>query len=62
VEERADLVGDGYAGLGGDADWDGLVLGERGEESGEEWNCVVLDGSGGEAVGDDYHDVARGRF
>jgi len=62
LEEGADVVGDGDAGLGGDAEGaEGLVLGQRGEESGEEGDGVVLDGCGGEAVGDDEDDVAGGR-
>ena len=61
VEEGADVVGDGYACLGGDAERaESLVRGQRGEESGEEGDGVAVDGCGGEAVGDDEEDVAGG--
>lgn len=59
MEERADLVGDGDAGLGGDANW-AESMRKRGKERGEQGDGVVLYRCGGEAVGDDDHYVARG--
>jgi hypothetical protein len=62
VKEGADMVGDGDAGLGGDAERaKGLAgCGQHGEERGEERDGVVVDGGGGETVGEDDDEIAGG--